>query len=288
MRIGWIGLGAMGGPMAQRALERGHVVDGFDVGAEAVERAVRAGARAAASPADAARDAEALVVMVATPAQVEAVLFGPDGAAGALPVGSVVVLMATVGDGVVADWGSRLDERGVLLVDAPVSGGTARARAGELLVMASGAEAAIARVRTLLDDLAGHVAIVGDEPGSGQRVKLVNQLLCGVHIAAAAEALAFAESIGLDAGAVREVIRHGAAGSFMLDDRGERMLQDDPPVRSRVDIFVKDMGLVAEAARGAGQRVELAAAAFDLYREAAERGLGAVDDSRLIELFRSS
>jgi 3-hydroxyisobutyrate dehydrogenase/putative dehydrogenase len=173
------------------------------------------------------------------------------------------------------------------VVDAPVSGGVRRAAAGDLLIMVSGADAAIGRVRPLLSALARSAPVVGPVPGDGQRMKLVNQLLCGVHIAAAAEALAFGESLGLDPGECWRVLRDGAAASFMFEDRGARMIAGDfGTPRSALDIFVKDMGLVSAAAEHAGASAPLTAAARQLYEEGHERGLGRLDDSALIEVLR--
>lgn len=287
MKLGWVGLGSMGAPMVLRAHERGHVVQAFDVLEAGRARVSAEGVTIVVSPADAARGVEVLVIMVATADQVEQVLFGAEGAATTLEPDSCVMVMATVGDGVVPGWHERLALLGVHLLDAPVSGGAVRAREGNLLIMVSGSDAAVARVGPLLTDLAAHAPVVGLHPGAGQRIKLVNQLLCGVHITAAAEALAFAESIGLDAGKVWEVIRHGAAGSFMLEDRGTRMLEADPTVASRVDIFVKDMGLVVAAADQAGQPTDLARSAQAVFQEASARGWGGLDDSRALEVYRS-
>lgn len=287
MRVGWVGLGAMGAPMAARVVAAGHEVTGFDIAPAPIQELVRRGGTAARSAHDAARDAEVLVITAATPDQVDTILFGPAGAAPALSEGATVLIMSTVGPDAVADWARRLDHQGVSVIDAPVSGGTARAAAGTLLAMISGAPDAIARVTPLLDAMTEQAPVVGDAPGDGQRVKLVNQLLCGVHIAAAAEALAFAEALGLDAERCRQVIRTGAAASFMLDDRGERMLTDQPvEVRSALDIFVKDMGLVVEAARTSRFPVPLASAAEQLYLAGARAGLGRKDDSSLIEIAR--
>ena len=287
-RIGWVGLGAMGGPMARVALAAGFAVDGFDVFEPAREAFAAAGGTAVASPAEVAARADILVLMVATPAQADEVLFGEGGAAAALRSGAIVLVMATVGDAAVREWAQRLALSGVHVVDAPVSGGVARAASGELLVMPSGAAPDLEVVRPLLDALAATATPVGDAVGDGQRMKLVNQLLCGVHIAAAAEALSFAEALGLDAEAAWNVVRRGAAGSFMLDDRGERMFQDDPPVRSAVDIFVKDMGLVVDAAEEAGHEPGLARAARAVYRAASAAGLGRADDSTIIRTYRAS
>ncbi|CAN5141687.1 NAD(P)-dependent oxidoreductase [soil metagenome] len=285
-RIGWIGLGAMGGPMA--AVVAGeHEVVAFDIDPRAASRLADRGVTAAATLGDAARGAEVLMVMVATEAQVEMVLFGEHGAAAELSAGAVVVVMATVGPAPMPAWAARLSEAGVGLVDAPVSGGVARAGQGDLLVMVSGAAEDLERVSDILALLSRSAPVVGDKPGDGQKVKLVNQLLCGIHIAAAAEALAFAESLGLDARACWEVIRGGAAASFMLDDRGERMLDGEFDVpKSAVDIFVKDMGLVGSAAAQTGARTPLAATAQSLYSDAQAHGLGRKDDSVMIEVLR--
>ncbi len=273
-RVGWIGLGAMGGPMALCAARAGHELRAYDVDPDRVPE----GVEAAADAADAARGADVLALMVATPEQAESAL----GAASPEP-GTVVLVLATVGPEPVARWAREHE-----VVDAPVSGGVARAADGDLLIMVAGAEPAIERVQPLLDTLARTAAIVGEAPGDGQKVKLVNQLLCGVHIAAAAEALAFAEALGLDARGCWEVVRDGAAASFMLDDRGERMLDEafEPP-KSALDIFVKDMGLVVAAARDSGQPSPLAATAEQLYLAGSRAGLGRRDDSSLITLLRA-
>lgn len=286
LRLGWVGLGAMGGPMARVAVEAGFEVTGFDVAADAVATLAAAGGRIAGSPAEAAQTADVLVLMVATPGQAETVLFGDGGAASVLRPGAIVLVMATVGDTAVRSWAERLADSDIAVVDAPVSGGVERAAAGELLVMVAGSEAEVARVRPLLDALAASAPVVGAESGDGQRMKLVNQLLCGVHIVAAAEALSFAEALGLDPRAAWEVVRRGAAGSFMLDDRGARMLDEAPPVRSAVDIFVKDMGLVVEAAESVAHEPVLARVARAVFGTARDRGLGRRDDSAVIEIYR--
>jgi 3-hydroxyisobutyrate dehydrogenase/putative dehydrogenase len=162
----------------------------------------------------------------------------------------------------------------------------ARAEHGDLVVMVGGPREQFEICRPFLDRLGTTVAYVGETVGDGQALKLVNQLLAGVHIAAAAEALGFAAALGLDPRAAWEVVRHGAAGSFMLDDRGARMLDGERgPVRSALDIFVKDMGLVVSAAKGRKLPTPLAAAAEQLYLAGAAEGLGRRDDSSLVALY---
>jgi 3-hydroxyisobutyrate dehydrogenase/putative dehydrogenase len=285
-RVGWIGLGAMGAPMAGCLARAGFEVAAYDIDPARAEALAADGVTPAASITTAAAGADALVIMVATPEQVESVLFGDDPAATALAPGTAVVVTATVGPDPVKRWARRLARQRVDVIDAPVSGGVARARTGDLLIMVSGSEPAVARVQPLLDAMARSAPRVGTVPGDGQKVKLVNQLLCGVHIAAAAEALALAEAMQLDPAATFEVVRGGAAASFMLDDRGPRMLHGTDEVRSALDIFVKDMGLVTEAARASGLPTPLAAAAEQLYLAGSRAGLGRRDDSIVIEVLR--
>jgi 3-hydroxyisobutyrate dehydrogenase len=286
-RVGWIGLGAMGSPMAACVARAGHATTAFDLDPARAAALEGDGVVAAASAADAARDADVVVLMVATPDQVEAVLLGEPAVADALAPGTVAVIMATVGPAPMARWAQTLADREVEVVDAPVSGGVLRAADGDLLIMVSGAGTAVERARPLLDAMARTVAVVGEAPGDGQKVKLVNQLLCGVHIAAAAEALAFAESLGLDPGETLEVVRGGAAQSFMLEDRGPRMVAGafEQP-RSALDIFVKDMGLVTEAAGESGFQAPLARTAQALYDEGRDAGLGRMDDASVIDVLR--
>jgi len=273
MRIGWLGLGAMGAPMASCLARAGHDVAGYDVVPGRAASLAAGGLRAADTVAAAARDADLVAVMVATPEQLEQVLStlmgpaGPDGPDGpdapALAPGTIVMITATVGPEAVA------------------------AAAGDLLIMVSGPADAVRHIQPVLDALARNAPVVGASPGDGQRMKLVNQLLCGVHIAAAAEALAFAAALGLDPAECWRVLRGGAAASFMFEDRGARMAEGQfDEVRSALDIFVKDMGLVGAAADEAGAWVPLAAAARRLYARGHDLGLGRLDDSALIEVLR--
>lgn len=258
----------------------------YDPVAPRREELASAGAVAVASASDAARDAEALFVMVVDEGQCRQALLGPDGAAAALRPGAVVVLMSTVGPDAVRRLAASLAEVEVELVDAPVSGGVARAGAGDLLVMASGQPAALERVRPALDLMGSTIILCGDTAGDGQSVKLVNQLLCGVHIAAAGEALAYAQALGLDPAAVHETIRHGAAGSFMFDDRGTRMVgREFTPVKSALDIFVKDLGLVTHAAAAARFPATLASTANQLFLMGSALGYGGDDDSGILRVF---
>jgi 3-hydroxyisobutyrate dehydrogenase-like beta-hydroxyacid dehydrogenase len=286
-RLAFVGLGAMGSPMAKRLVGVGFELKVFDVLDERTHPLIELGAVSAASLGEVAEGTEALVLMVANAEQAEGVLFGERGAAEALPEGAAVVVMSTIGPEAVRELADALAERGLRTLDAPVSGGVARAEKGDLLIMAGGPEDLFEELRPVLGAMGSSVAHCGARVGDGQAVKLVNQLLCGVHIAAAGEALAYAEALDLDPRFVFETIRHGAANSFMLEDRGERMLNEEfVPPKSALDIFVKDMGLVRKAAEEQGFETPLSSAALELYLAGKEAGMGTEDDSGVIRMFR--
>lgn len=282
-----IGLGAMGLPMAARLAER-FAVRGFDIAAERIALAAEAGVAPAPSAADAVDGAEAVLVAVRTGAQLDALLFGENGLAPHLTDGAVVILTSTVGTDGIDAIAARLAAHGAQLVDAPLSGGPVRAGEGDLLIVVGATPAALETARPVLDQLASTLSIVGDKPGDGQALKTVNQLLCGVHIAAAAEALALADALGLDRARTLDALTAGAANSFMLGNRGPRALQaydeDGAEVLSRLDIFVKDLGIVGDAARRAHLSTPVAAAAEQLFLLGEAQGLGALDDSAVIRV----
>ncbi len=280
-------MGAMGSPMAKRLADAGFELKVFDVFEERTRPLVELGAKSAASPKKAAENSEALVLMVANADQAKGALFGEGSVAEAFPEGAAVVVMSTIGPEAVRELADGLAGRGLRTLDAPVSGGVARAERGDLLIMAGGPEDLFEELRPALGAMGSSVVHCGPRVGDGQAVKLVNQLLCGVHIAAAAESLAYAEALGLDPRFVFETIRHGAANSFMLEDRGERMLNEEfVPPKSALDIFVKDMGLVRQAAEEQGFETPLATAALEMYLAGKDAGLGAEDDSGVIRVFR--
>ncbi|WP_336857257.1 NAD(P)-dependent oxidoreductase [Sinomonas albida] len=282
-----LGLGAMGLPIATRLASRLRV-HGFDISPERLGLASAAGVTTFESARAAVAGANAVLLAVRNGAQLEDVLFGEAGVAGGLAPGAVVILTSTVGTGAVSATAARLEALGVELVDAPLSGGPARAGKGDLLVVVGASPAARDRAQPVLGLLASTLTVVGDRAGDGQALKTVNQLLCGVHIAAAAEALALADALGLDREKTLEALTAGAAGSFMLADRGRRMLEaydgEGAPVLSRLDIFVKDMGIVGRAARDVALATPVAAAAEQLFLLGQAAGLEASDDSAVIKV----
>ncbi|OJU09371.1 MAG: 3-hydroxyisobutyrate dehydrogenase [Caulobacterales bacterium 68-7] len=280
-----IGLGSMGLGMARALLDAGHSVVGCDVSAEAAAKLVELGGHATATPAEAAAGAAAVLCVVVNAAQTEAVLFGPGGVAGAMPQGSVFISSATMSPEIARKLGERLEVTGRLYLDAPMSGGPVRAADGELTLMASGSTKAFETARPFLDAMAARVYELGDAPGAGAAFKMINQLLAGVHIAAACEAVAFAARQGLDLDKVYEVITASAGNSWMFENRVPHILAGDYSPASAVEIFVKDLGIVQDMARGARFPAPLTAAALQMYLAAAGAGMGGDDDSSLARVY---
>jgi len=284
-RAAVIGLGSMGLGMAQSLVRGGFAVSGFDVSPGALERLAEAGGTAASSPAEAAGDAEAVVAAVVNAAQTEAVLFGPGGCAAAMPEGAVFISSATMAPEAARGLASRLEGTGRLYLDAPMSGGAARAAEGSLTMLASGSPAAFERARPALDAMTGTLYELGAEAGQGAAFKMVNQLLAGVHIAAACEAIAFAAKQGLDLARVYEVITKSAGNSWMFENRIPHVLQGDYSPKSAINIFTKDLGIVIDMARQSQFPVPIAGAALQMYLMSAAAGMGGDDDASVARLY---
>jgi L-threonate 2-dehydrogenase len=283
--VAFIGLGAMGRPMARALLKGGHAVRGFDLNPLALEELAANGGVPCQTAASASDGADALLLMVVNADQAEQVLFA-DGAALALGHGKLVILMATCPPDRVKAIGAKLNDLGTAFLDAPVSGGVVGAENATLTIMAGGPQEAFDRAKPILDKLGDKLRHVGLNLGDGAAMKTVNQLLCGVHIVAAAECLALAEKLGLDGKIVIDILSQSAAGSWMLANRGPRMVMDDPPVTSAVDIFVKDMGIVLAAGEQAKLGLPLSALARQMFLQASGMGLGRADDSQVVAVYR--
>jgi 3-hydroxyisobutyrate dehydrogenase len=283
--VGVIGLGAMGMGVAQSLLRGGFEVHAFDIRREAVDKVAAAGGYAADSPAVLAKKVDAVVVLVINADQTETVLFGENGAAANLAPGSVVIASATVSPEFARALGKRLAGMGLLMIDGPVSGGAAKAASGEMTIMASGAPEAFAKCEGVLKAIAGKVYRLGDEPGPGSVTKMVNQLLAGVHIAAAGEAMALAIRAGANPDQVYEVICNSAGGSWMFQNRVPHILAGDYTPLSAVNIFVKDLGIVLDYAKKSIFPLPLSATAHQMFMQASAAGHGAEDDSAVIKTF---
>jgi putative dehydrogenase len=284
-RVAVIGLGSMGFGMATALLRAGLDVTGCDVMPATVERFVAAGGHGAATPAEAAERTDIVVSVVVNAAQTEAILLGPDGAVDAMPAGAVLVSSATMDPEIARALAKRVETDGKLYLDAPISGGAQRAAEGALTILASGSRAAFAKAQPALDAMAATLYDLGDEPGQGAAFKMINQLLAGVHIAAASEAMAFAARQNLDLRKVYEVITASAGNSWMFENRMPHVLDADYAPRSAVEIFVKDLGIVQDMARNARFPVPMAAAALQMFLMTAASGMGRDDDSSVARIY---
>lgn len=284
-RVAVIGLGSMGYGMATSLRRAGHHVTGCDVSAEAVAKFQAEGGAGAATSAAAAKDADIVVSVVVNAAQTEAILFGSEGVSETLRKGAVFISSATMDPDIARRLSASLEVTDRLYLDAPISGGAQRAAQGELTILASGSEAAFAAAKPALDAMAAKVYALGDAPGQGAAFKMINQLLAGVHIAAASEAMAFAAKQGLDLRKVYEVITASAGNSWMFENRMPHVLDADYAPRSAVDIFVKDLGIIQDMARSAKFPVPVAAAALQMFLMASASGMGRDDDASVARMY---
>ncbi|MDE2199388.1 MAG: NAD-binding protein [Rhodospirillales bacterium] len=287
MKVGVIGLGSMGMGAALNLAAKGHAVHGCEPREAARAELVAAGGQAVGRAADLPTDLAALVVFVVNLAQVEAVLFGPEGAIKRLAPGCVVLCCTTIAPEAARGLEARLAARGLLMLDAPVSGGAGAARAGSMTVMASGSPAAFAAAEPVLAAISAKVWRLGDAAGIGSTVKMVNQLLAGVHIATAAEALALGIRAGADPQTLFEVISSSAGSSWMWQNRVPHILAGDDTPLSAVNIFVKDLGIVLDQARALTFPLPMAAAAHQLFLAAAAAGHGGRDDAFVIRFWQA-
>ena len=283
--VGLIGLGAMGSGMAQSLRRAGHTVHVFDVRREAAEAFAKDGGVACASLAELGAACDVVVSVVVNAAQTEAVLFGQDGCAAHMKPGSVFVMCSTVDPNWSVALEARLEGMGLRYIDAPISGGAAKAASGQMTMMTAGKPEAYAVAEPFLNAMAGKVYKLGDSAGAGSKVKIINQLLAGVHIAAAAEAMALGLREGVNAEALYEVITNSAGNSWMFENRMAHVLAGDYTPLSAVDIFVKDLGLVLDTARASKFPLPLAATAHQMFMQASTAGFAKEDDSAVIKIF---
>ncbi|MBA4326690.1 MAG: 3-hydroxyisobutyrate dehydrogenase [Polaromonas sp.] len=283
--VGVIGLGAMGSGMAASLRRAGYPVQVFDVRTEVATAFAQQGGTACESVAELGAACDVVVSVVVNAAQTEAALFGPGGCAAAMKPGSVFVMCSTVDPNWSMALEKRLNDWGLLYIDAPISGGAARAASGEITMMTSGAPAGYARAEAVLDAMAARVYKLGDAAGAGSKVKIINQLLAGVHIAAAAEAMALGLREGVDAAALYEVITHSAGNSWMFENRMAHVLAADYTPLSAVDIFVKDLGIVLDVARASKFPLPLSSTAHQMFMQASTAGFAKEDDSAVIKIF---
>ncbi len=286
-KVSVVGLGAMGLPMAQCLVKAGFDVTGFDLNAGALESLKASGGQIAGSAGAAAESCDVLLLMVVNADQAEAVLFSDDGGLNGLTQGKIVIASCTMPPERAKALGDRLAGFSVGMLDAPVSGGVVGATSGTLTIMAAGPDTVFEAAGPVLDAVGKAVYHVGTEHGQGSTVKLINQLMCGVHIATAAEALSLGAHAGVDPKVILEVVGNAAGASWMLNDRGPRMLEGSPDVKSAVDIFVKDVGIVLDFGREQRFPLPLSAATHQMFLAASGAGLGREDDSQVIRVYEA-
>lgn len=284
MHVGVIGLGSMGYGMAQSLLRAGHVVFGFDVVPAQMAR-FRAEGGAEGALSDVAASLDAVVVVVLNAAQTERVLFGDEGVAARMKQGAVVIACATAPPAFARDMAARCAERGLLYLDAPISGGSAKAAQGRLAVMASGAPEAFAAARPALEATAETVFELGEAAGAGSAMKAVNQMLAGVHIAAMAEAMTFGMTQGVAPAQFLDVISKCAGSSWMLENRAPHIIDGDYTPHSAVDIWPKDLGIVLDIAKSAQFSAPITAVALQQFLAASGSGLGREDDAAVAKVY---
>ncbi|MEJ7686297.1 MAG: L-threonate dehydrogenase [Variovorax sp.] len=284
-KAGLIGLGAMGAGIAATLRGEGWQMHVCDARPGAAIAFAEQGGVAWATPAQVAAECQLLVSVVVNAEQTEAVLFGEAGACAAMKPGSVFVMCSTVDPKRSIALEARLNEAGIHYIDAPISGGAAKAASGQMTMMTSARPEAYAQAGELLDDMAGKVYRLGDQAGAGSKVKIINQLLAGVHIAAAAEAMALGLREGVAPDALYEVITHSAGNSWMFENRMAHVLAGDYTPLSAVDIFVKDLGLVLDTARATKFPLPLASTAHQMFMQASSAGFAKEDDSAVIKIF---
>jgi len=284
---GVVGIGNMGLAMAGRLREHGRPVFVRDVRSDREAMAEGDGARVCASPAMVARHCEVVIVAVVDAAQTESVLFGNDGVVAAAAPGACVVLCPTIAPESVESFATRLDAVGIDWIEAPMSGGPARARAGTMSLMVACRDAVFDRHASLLATLADPVFRLGERAGDGARTKLVNNLLAATNLVAAAEALALAERVGLDPARTLAVIERSSGQSWIGGDRMARALAGDTAPRAHTTLLAKDSGLAVAMATASGVVPKLGALAAQAFATAVAQGRGELDDSCLLDLLRA-
>ena len=286
--VGFVGVGVMGRPMAASLLKAGFPVAVYDIDPAPVEALAAEGARVAASPAEAAQGCDLFVTMVVNDAQFESVLFEPGHAATSLKPGATVIGMSTMSRNTVQAVARRLAEMGRYYLDAPVSGGEARARSASLTIMAGGPEEVYEACLPALLAMGSNTIYVGRQVGDGQAMKLVNQLMVTTQLVVAAEALAFSEALGLDTDLMFDIIGKSAGASWIFSDRGPRMLSESfTPAKSALSILNKDIGYVIDAANRAGVPLLLPSLAQQVYKMGMAMGYGKLDDSVVIKVIEA-
>lgn len=286
MNLAVIGLGSMGMGAAKSAINAGLTTYGVDLNDEALADLKAFGAKEVAHSAEGfAKELDAVLLLVVNAAQVKAILFGEKGLAQHLVEGTVVMVSSTIAADDAKEIEQQLAEFNLLMLDAPVSGGAAKANLGEITVMASGSQKAFEKMKPVLDAIAANVYVIGSEIGLGATVKIIHQLLAGVHITAGAEAMALAARANIPLDVMYDVVVNAAGNSWMFENRMKHVVDGDYSPKSAVDIFVKDLNLVRDTGKMLQFPLPLASTALNMFTEASNKGFGREDDSAVIKIF---
>jgi len=277
----------MGAAVVRRLLSTGFPVCVRDIRAEAEQQAKAEGASVSESPAALARQCSVVISLVVDAAQTEDVVFGPQGAAETLSKDAVLIMSSTVQPSAAESLGERLAGRGLSMLDAPVSGGPAKARSGQMSMMIGGADASYDRARQVLEAISGTRVRIGNRPGDGSKAKIVNNMLAGVNLAAACEAMAFGIKLGLDPSAIVDVVSASSGGSWIFADRMPRVLSNDYTPRAALDILKKDLTIIKQVALELGFPAPMASAGQQVFVDASAMGLGTEDDAAVVKLYQA-
>lgn len=280
-KVAWIGLGIMGSPMAENLIKAGYSVTGLTLEREKLDRLAAAGGTVAGSVAEAVRGADVVVTMVPASPQVEAVAYGPDGILENARRGALLIDMSSITPGTSIDLAEAGREKGVRVLDAPVSGGEAGAVEAVLSIMVGGDRADFDEARPVFEALGRTIVRCGPH-GSGQTVKAANQLIVAVNIQACAEVVVFLEKSGVDLTAALDVLGGGLAGSTVLARKKDNFINRDFAPGFRIDLHHKDMGIVTDAAREVGAALPVGAVVAQLVASLRAQGDGGLDHSALL------
>lgn len=281
-----VGLGSMGMGAALSCIRAGLNTYGIDINPISLEKLQKYGAKATAVNANNfAQKLDAVVILVVNATQANMVLFDENGIAKQLKKGTPVMVSSTMAATDAQIISQKLSELGLIMLDAPVSGGAVKAAQGEMTIMASGPQEAFDKLKPVLDAVVSKVYNIGEAIGLGATVKIIHQLLAGVHIAAGAEAMALAAKAGIPLEMMYDVVTHAAGNSWMFENRMKHVVDGDYTPLSMVDIFVKDLGLVNDTAKSLHFPLHLASTAYSMFTEASNAGYGKEDDSAVIKIF---
>ncbi|OTA15048.1 oxidoreductase [Xenorhabdus vietnamensis] len=287
-KIGVIGLGAMGMGIAQSLIREGIPTYGFDIDAKACEQLKQMGAiDVADSAVQWGKELDVILLVVVNSAQIEHILFGGENPlVKQLKAGTAIVLHSTISSEQAQSFANRLYKYNIKMLDAPISGGALKAMQGQLTIMASGPSELFERLIPIFEVIAERLYYIGNEIGQGSIVKMIHQLLAGVHIAVAAESMALAAKAGIPLDLMYDIVTHAAGNSWMFENRVPHILAGDYTPKSSVDIFVKDLGIVLEAGREMRFPLPMAATAHQMFLTASNEGLGQWDDSAVIKTYK--